>query len=361
MYRRIKSARLRGEGKTTVSPTPAPQTTRTAYLTVDWAARSRGIGAPSSALSAKFVVKDAKPGGGGVVYYAERPEGIAASSKQYQTTEGVVTGKRRIEATFYGATNAVGAIVATASATVDINGNDGTIAQSISVSKSVASVEVTSGQRLSVGDQRFAAYTAKDASGNVVAVPPGSAFFTSDNAGIVRASSEIVEAVTSGTANITATVDGVASAPTAVSVLAPVTVTVVGNPTDSVVQAVKDTLTQRKIPFVAYNDIPTPEQLQANDILMVCGSFVQDTFLGTDDAPRIEAYLATGRGVVLLNDAPAHLSGEHQWNDEEDVSTTPISRWFGGVQQMSNESRYYYRFAYIKGSLTPRFPYPATT
>jgi probable HAF family extracellular repeat protein len=82
----------------------------------------------------------------------------------------------------------------------------------------VASVEVPAAQIVLVGATQDLAFTAKDASGNIVAISPGSAFFTSSAPTNLQIADGQAKGVALGVSNVTATVDGKTSAPVEVFV-----------------------------------------------------------------------------------------------------------------------------------------------
>jgi hypothetical protein len=319
-----------GCGGSQTSSTGTDTPTRQVQFTINWAERSRDINAPASALSATFRVKKAKANDASsdVLKLVDREDGTAAYSKTYTTDDAAYVGTRDVEVTFFAAKGGLGAVVATAGARLEI-GDDGSLKSNITnVQKKIASVEVPA-QTLNAGEQQYLSYSARDANGQVVAVAPGSAFFQvmSGKDTIMTAAGEVGTGIAGGQATVTATVDGVTSSPAAFTVRPSVNVAVIGNPNDPQVISTHQSLDGRKVSHTMFSSLPDPATLQSFDVLMVLGS--TDNFAGgvsTGDAGKVKAFLDSGRGVVLLSNAPALLAGG------EDL--TSISSWFGGVSRI---------------------------
>lgn len=239
-------------------PTPSPSATPavapvTVTTRVVWGPRSRqvgvqvnAIGGPSSALSATITLVKATPTGGDLTLNVNRsvqngPQDY--TSDPQQARPGIYT----LNATFYALNNQQGAVVGTAQASVTVLGN-GTLSTTIATVGKIQKVVVVPGglaglQGVRVGQTADIAYSALDASDQVIAITPGSAFVTVvpntlpngtlDTITRATASGETVTGVAPNQATIIVRVDGVSSAPTLIRILSNVTITV--NPGGAVV------------------------------------------------------------------------------------------------------------------------------
>ena len=126
-----------------------------------------------------------------------------------------------LSARFYSQQNGYGSIVGTADETVKIN-NDGTGIGDITISGTVTSVEIASGQTVRAGQAIDVLYTAKDVGGNPLSLSPGAVFFSITNGGDKAqiGSDGKLNGLTAGTVTLTATVDGKTSAPATIAVAA---------------------------------------------------------------------------------------------------------------------------------------------
>jgi hypothetical protein len=313
-------------------------------LTIAWAARSRDVSAPTSALSA--VVSVSGDNGSKATFTAERPTGTGAVSQAYPSgaditvtgsadavAPGDTAGKVSVHVDFYATSGTSGgaqALVATADAHVDIR-IDGGIASAITnVQGKIASVQVTPDQKVNVGSKKFLGYSARNADGALLALAPGSAFFTtSTGADLLAVSGEVGTGRAGGSAAVVATIDGVASPPTSVTVVPAPAIALVADANDPGTIALQQQLQSRGITPARFDDIPDADTLQQFDVLMVW-SAGQVTSL---DASKVKAFLDAGRGVVLLGDAPIRLSGGEA---NMPGNTAAIAPWFAGVSTIQS-------------------------
>src|ERR1051325_2512961 len=79
-----------------------PGGTANVNATIDWAARSRNLSAPSSALSATFTLTGAKPGGGDFSFTITRDSNPAAYTKSYTSHNQARVGTWPLHVRFYG-------------------------------------------------------------------------------------------------------------------------------------------------------------------------------------------------------------------------------------------------------------------
>ena len=329
-----------GGGTPGTTPTPIPSVVPT--LTVNWAARSRGVSpqsrshtgrdvtTPVSALSAAITVTGAP--GSSVSFNVDRPAGASATTQNYRAPSYItVEGNPTVSITFYsagGGAGGSGSVVAQATAQVPIQ-DDGTLTTTITnVQTSIASVTVAPNQRVQTGQQAFLSYSATNASGQVIALSPGSAFFAvTGGAAFLSVSGEVASGLAGGTAAITATVDGVVSAPAAITVIPPVKIALVANGQNTQVALLLQQLQGKNITVDRTDAVPDLTTLQNYDVLMIwCGNSTSGNVSSTD-AATVLTLLNAGRGVVLLGSAPAILAGNTG-------DLTPISSWFGGVRAM---------------------------
>lgn len=327
-----------GGANTIFAPKPDPietSPTNRAYLTINWQQLGRALDGPTSARSAKITIKKASINDqSDVVFIANRDSTKPGShSATYESGQGIYTGKRNIVIEFYTLPEAAGNIVASASALIGIESN-GQIQQAITLERKVGSVEVAAGQIVTAGTQIYLTYTVKDIAGNVIAVAPGSAQFTvTTGSDKVTTVGEVATGKSGGTASVTATVDGLTSAPSEITIQASVRVALIANPDDAEVVAFKQYLIARSVTFTAYNDVPDAATLQNFDVMMVTGDMAQNAYVGPDDAVKVKAYLDSGRGVILFGNAPLKLTGS---ND-----TKSIASWFGGVNDINGPTKFY--------------------
>ena len=195
----------------------------------------------------------------------------------------------------------------------------------------IAKVEVPA-QTLNAGQEKYLTYAAKSAAGDVIALAPGSAFFevVTGKDSIMTANGEVGKGIAGGVATVRASVDGVVSDRAQFTVIASVNIALVGNPDDPQVISFQQVLAGKKVQYTAFSSIPDPGALQAYDVLMIMGDTQSfDGVVTVSDAGKVKDYLNTGRGVVLLSNAPALLAGS---ND-----LTAISSWFSGAKRLGND------------------------
>ena len=318
----------KGDTATTRSLTPV--------LSINWAARSRSasgrdVTAPVSALSASITVTGT--GGSTVSYNQDRPAGAEAITQNYPApTPITVQDNPTVSVTFYstqGGAGSSGSVVATATATVPIQ-DDGTLATTITnVQSRIASVTVAPNQSVQTGQQAFLSYGATNTSGQIVALSPGSAFFAvTSGASALSVTGEVVSGIAGGTGAVTATVDGVVSAPAAVTVIPPPKIVLVANGQNAQVVSFLQQMQTKNIPIDRVDAVPDLAIIQNYDVLMIwCGNGTSGN-VSAADADKVLTLLNAGRGVVLLGSAPAILAGGSG-------DLTPISTWFGGARVMN--------------------------
>jgi len=191
-----------------------------ATFSVSYGERSRS-NALSSALSGRFVITNGAPGGGNVTVNFNRSSTLAAHTETYNLPS-VSTSATAGALTLYASADQTGATVGTASATLALTCNSVQLS-SFSIAQTITSVTVAPATVTVGGPTLQLAFTAKDAHSNTVVVTPGSATFAGTGAAATVTKDGIVTPVSAGTITVTATVDGVASAPATITVSPAVT------------------------------------------------------------------------------------------------------------------------------------------
>ena len=128
---------------------PASSTTNV-RTTIDWAARTRGISAPASASSVIITLKDALDGGGDVHFVENRSADPTAHSESYTSIPRAKVGSWLMSAQFFAQNDGSGDLVATAGAIVDLK-SDGSGIPSIAFTGLILSVAVTANQSVLIG------------------------------------------------------------------------------------------------------------------------------------------------------------------------------------------------------------------
>jgi hypothetical protein len=205
-----------GGGSTTPAPVgPAANVN----ASINWAARSRALDAPSSALSATIILKNANPAGGDFTYTINRDPNPAAYTRSYTSPRQALTGTRELQVRFYSQPDGSGSVVGSIDATITL-GADGNGIGSFTTSNTIASVVVDPNQVVGLGQTKDLTFSARDSSNALVAVTPGSATFTVTSGGgfLNINSTQQAVGVAIGTAMVKVKVDGKTSDPQSVAV-----------------------------------------------------------------------------------------------------------------------------------------------
>ena len=186
---------------------------------IAWAERSRAVGAPASALSAKLVMKGASSDHTDFSYSVDRMDAPAAYTQSVTSTGSAAVGVWNATITFYAGKGAQGDVVGVASRSVTLK-SDGTGIGDVATVGTVASVLVVSGQVVFVAQPGSLAFSALDSAGNMLALSPGSAKWNLVGGGdILQLSpSGAVVGTMVGQATVTVMVDGKTSPVTSVAV-----------------------------------------------------------------------------------------------------------------------------------------------
>ena len=214
----------------TPSPTPAPARAR---VMIEWGDRSRVEGL-SSALSAEIRLKDAKEGGGDVVFNAERPranispsiEYRGAPAVEYTSTENAITGQPfQLTVTFYSEPNQGGSIVGIAQANATVKA-DGLVDSTISTFGTIRSVIVEPNQTVAQGQTISLRYEGRSADGTAIMVRPGTAKVTiASGADRIAVEGDLIRGIRPRNASVVVTLDQATSAATPVTVTSDTVVT----------------------------------------------------------------------------------------------------------------------------------------
>jgi len=194
------------------------QTTPVSFQ-ISWAGRSRAVDAPASALSMVLTLKGANPGGGDFTFVVDRLDAPSAYKQTYTSSSPARVGNWNASLNFYAGKGGQGAIVGIASKPITLK-SDGTGIGDIATTGTIATVTMPSGQTLHLGQTSDLTFSALDSKGASVAVTPGSVVFAvvigADKLQIVNGQAK---GLASGTATVSATVDGITSPSVAVAVL----------------------------------------------------------------------------------------------------------------------------------------------
>lgn len=182
-------------------------------FTIAYGERTRAL---TSALSGKAVIKNAAADGSDVVVTFNRNSTLAAHSETYAIPT-LKTISTTASVTLYAGPDQTGDVVGTASATETISCS-GLSFTNITTAAKVATVSVTPATLTVGGASQQLIFTAKDSTGTVLAVTPGSAMFATTGSVATVTKDGIATPVSAGTESVTATVDGVTSPPATVTV-----------------------------------------------------------------------------------------------------------------------------------------------
>lgn len=199
------------------------QQTANVNVGIRWGERSRTVEAPSSALSAVFTLKSAAPDGTDFAFTVERNDNPAAYEGAYSSPRQAKLGQWDMTTQFFSQHNGAGSVVGTSAATITLK-SDGSGIGDFATTGRVATVEVTAGQLVGLGKSVVLAAHGVDAQGATILVTPGAIFWqVSSGADVLQIQSSGTDRGSAlglklGTAKVVATIDGVSSLPTDVTV-----------------------------------------------------------------------------------------------------------------------------------------------
>jgi hypothetical protein len=190
------------------SPSPTPLPTTRASFTIQWPARGRALVSSAAALSAKITVAAAPS----LALIVNRETAPAGYSQTYQSAESIAAGSYLVTVQFYSDANATGSLVAEASATATL-ASDGSGLDTLTLVGKIASLELTAPSTLVVGDTSATLMaTARSASGQIIAITPGSFRYQVQTGDAVQLTSDAkLSAVKQGNADVVALLDSLTS------------------------------------------------------------------------------------------------------------------------------------------------------
>ncbi len=178
---------------------------------IAWAARSaRAVDAPSSALSFELTLFQEHQGTppSYTVRGQRNRDRLEAHIQTFKSTMVVPPGQYIANFTFYANEDYTGAAVGYAGAMVDIK-SDGTGIGTIATNGMITQIVVAPEQSLGVDERKYLVYEARDSTGALVAISPGSCFFTSSNTGVLRLEGYEMIGVAPGLSLVKVTTDNV--------------------------------------------------------------------------------------------------------------------------------------------------------
>lgn len=188
-------------------------------VSIAWSERARSLTGPSSALSAEVIVAAALRNGEDYRFTVDRPESADPTVQEYLSPQPVLTGRRTVTVRFRAGSGGQGDVVGVAADVVTIAA-DGTGLGHLTTVGSVAQVYVPEGQTLREGQARELTVAVRDAQARLLAVTPGSVFWSVlDGTSLVFAEG-LARAEHRGVSVVTATVDGHTSNRAPVNVVA---------------------------------------------------------------------------------------------------------------------------------------------
>ena len=176
-------------------------------ISISWSARSRGVVAPSSALSAVIRLANAGADGSDYSFTVNRDDNPAAYTQTYTSPDEVPTGSFRLFIDFFAQADGGGSPVALAFSRVTIR-NEGEILESFALVGNVASIDVPD-QTVPLNQITDIDFTARDVEGTALGITPGSVFISVTGGGDrLRIVNGQVQGIAPGSAEVTASVDG---------------------------------------------------------------------------------------------------------------------------------------------------------
>jgi hypothetical protein len=173
-------------------------------------------------LSATLTVVGGAASGGNLTVTVNRNASPAAYTESYASAQPGRPGTFTASIRFYSQPAGAGSVVAEGQATVNI-GSDGNGIGSIAVANKVETVTVAPGQSTTPGSSTQLTFTARDSNGAIVPVSAGSALWSQVDgaANMTLTVDGLATGLQPGTSNVRVTVDGVASAAIPVTVPVP--------------------------------------------------------------------------------------------------------------------------------------------
>jgi FKBP-type peptidyl-prolyl cis-trans isomerase len=204
---RTRATEFTPSGRASAVPTPAPGT----------------ITAPASARSVVIALQQA------TFPAVNRKDDLASYTESYTSPTKVRSGPNIVTVTFYADKDGKGAVVGTATKTVNLSDPGGGGAGAVLVVGKVQKVAITSPARLTVGQSATLGLTATDGNGTSVSVSAGSATFSllSGSEAVTLTPDGQLTAKAAGVGRVQAVLDGKTSEPFEIEARAPGTATAV--------------------------------------------------------------------------------------------------------------------------------------
>jgi hypothetical protein len=191
----------------------------TAKVDVKWAARTKAVNAPGSALSVVITLSGAAADGSDIRWTANRDAAPAGYLTTYPSPALAKTGPRNITAKFYSQADGNGSIVGVATGHGSLK-SDGSGISEIDTEGTIKSVVVVANQSVRVNQTKALLFAAMDADSNIVAVSPGSETVSIvDGQELLAVADSQMTGVTVGKAMVVVSIDGHPSLPTSVDVV----------------------------------------------------------------------------------------------------------------------------------------------
>ncbi|MBI5708000.1 MAG: PD40 domain-containing protein [Armatimonadetes bacterium] len=296
-------------------------------ISVDWGARSRSLDGPSSALSVVVRFQGASETGADLLYVANRGADPSAHIETYPTGMKTKVGSHLVTATFFAQGSGTGSVVGVASGSLSVQ-PDGSLSGAITTQGTVASVTVPAGQAVGIDQTRQLQFNAKDSSGGIVAVSGGSAIWSvTSGADKLEFLDGYARGRAVGTASVSASVDGVASASVAVAVTVDSAISVEISPLSALVQPAES----KQFSATVYG---TSNQLVTWTVLTAGGGDISASGLYT--APLELMYVTIeARSVADPSKATTALVIVQMETLEVDVTPNPVTVGPNGQQQFA--------------------------
>jgi hypothetical protein len=187
-------------------------------LSINWAARSRSVNAPSAAQSVVVTVFAGIDASTDYTFTLNRDTDPAAYSRSYTSPGTVRKGTLLVDLAFYSEPAGAGSIVASGAADVNFSLNGGDIGN-ITVQSVITSVTIPPNQSVAIGQTKDLLVECRDTDLNLVAVSPGSASLTvSSGSTFLGVNGPAIVGLAGGVGSLVAQINGVSSPATPVNV-----------------------------------------------------------------------------------------------------------------------------------------------
>lgn len=189
-------------------------------FSIIWPDRARAVTPPASALSchiALYATEAAYPTSPTTAWTIERQDSRLGYTQPWTSPQAVPVGRWYLVLTFYSEHALAGSVVAASRQWFSLNA-DGTGADSVTLEQKVSQVSVVHAT-VPVGHLQPLDALVRDADNNLIAVTPGSIYWTvSSGSSFLRFTRNDAEGLSPGVAKVIAHVDGISSTPTDITV-----------------------------------------------------------------------------------------------------------------------------------------------